>query len=179
VLVRNESYTGSQPGNVARVELTRATADEAAGPLERGELDLVRVMYTPRTSDHVRSHGRGHGPLTWIAYLAFRHSDPALGDRDLRLALAHAIDRPALEPLMPANLEVATGGIVPPALQGHTPDIVLPFDPDRARQHLRDSGAPSELGIVAQDVWRPLLDEITRSWREILGLEISVREWTA
>ena len=133
VLVRNESYTGAHPGNVARVEITRATADEAAGPLERGELDLVRVMYTPRTSDHVRSQDRGQGPLTWTAYLGFRHSDPALGDRDLRLALAYAIDRSALEPLMPANLEVATGGIVPPALQGHTPDIVLPFDPDRAR----------------------------------------------
>jgi oligopeptide transport system substrate-binding protein len=179
VLVRNDSYAGAHPGNVARVEITRATADEAAGPLERGELDLVRVMYTPRTSDHVRSHDRGQGPLTWIAYLAFRHSDPALGDRDLRVALAHAIDRSALEPLMPANLEVATGGIVPPALQGHTPDIVLPFDPDRARQHLKRSGVSGELGIVAQDVWKPLLDEITRSWREILDLEISVQEWTA
>ena len=179
VLVRNESYTGAHTGNADRVEITRATADEAAGPLERGELDLARVMYTPRTSDHVRSHDRGQGPLTWIAYLAFRHSDEALGDRDLRLALAHAINRSALEPLMPANLEVATGGIVPPALQGHTPDIVLPFDAERARQHLRYAGAPGELSIVAQDVWRPLLDEITRSWREILGLEVPVETWTA
>jgi ABC-type transport system substrate-binding protein len=179
VLVRNESYAGAHPGNVARVEITRATADEAAAPLERGELDLVRVMYTPRTSDHVRSHDRGQGPLTWIAYLGFRHTDPVVGDRDLRLALAHAIDRSALEPLMPANLEVATGGIVPPALQGHTPDIVVPFDPERARQHLRWAGAPGELGIVAQDVWRPLLDEITRSWRDVLGLDVSIQEWTA
>ena len=30
---------------------------------------------------------------------------------------------------MPANLEVATGGIVPPALQGHTPDIVAAVRP--------------------------------------------------
>ena len=179
VLVRNESYTGMHPGNVARVEITRATADEAAAPLERGELDLVRVMYTPRTSDHVRRHDRGEGPLTWIAFLGFRHSDAAVGNRDLRLALAHAIDRSALEPLMPANLEVATGGIVPPALQGHTPDIVLPFDPERARQHLRRAGAPGELTIGAQDVWQPLLDEITRSWREILGIEVTVQPWTA
>ena len=179
VLARNEAYAGAHPGNVARVEISRATADEAAAPLDRGELDLARVMYTPRTSDHVREHARGQGPLTWIAYFAFRHSDPTVRDRDLRLALAHAIDRSALEPLMPANLEVATGGIVPPALQGHTPDIVLPFDPDRARQHLRYAGAPGRLEIVAQDVWRPLLDAITQSWREILGLEVSVQEWTA
>ena len=73
---------------------------------------------------------------------------------------------------MPANLEVATGGIVPPALQGHTPDMVLPFDPERAREHLSHAAAPEEIRVVAQDVWKPLLDEITRSWREILGLEV-------
>jgi ABC-type transport system substrate-binding protein/class 3 adenylate cyclase len=179
VLVRNDSYTGAHPGNVGRVEITRATADEAAEPLERGELDLVRVMYTPRTSDHVRGRDRGEGPLTWIAYLGFRHSDPALGNRDLRLALAHAIDRTALEQLMPANLEVATGGLVPPALQGHTPDIVLPFEPDRAREHQSRAGSVGELTIAAQDVWQPLLEEITRSWREILGLDVSVQPWTA
>ena len=151
VLVRND-YTGARPGNVARVEITRATADEAAGALERGELDLVRVMYTPRTSDHVRSQDRGQGPLTWTAYLGFATRTRA-GRPRLRLALAYAIDRAALEQLMPANLEVATGGLVPPALQGHTPDIVLPFDPDRAREHLRYAGVSGELGIVAQDVW--------------------------
>jgi oligopeptide transport system substrate-binding protein len=80
---------------------------------------------------------------------------------------------------MPANLEVATGGMVPPALQGHTPDIVLPFDEERARQHLRRAGAPGELKIAAQDVWRPLLDEVTRSWREILGIDVSMETWTA
>ena len=68
---------------------------------------------------------------------------------------------------------------MPPALQGHTPDIVLPFDPDRARQHLKTPERPGELTIVAQDVWKPLLDEITRSWREILDLDVSVKKWTA
>ena len=179
VLVHNESYSGAHPGNIARVEITRATADEAAGPLARGELDLARVMYTPRTSDHVRGQDRGEGPLTWIGFLGFRHSDPVVGNRDLRLALAHAIDRSALEAVMPANLEVATGGMVPPALQGHTPDIVLPFDPDLAREHLNRAGSPGELTLGAQDVWQPVLDEVTSSWKEILGIDVTVRAWTA
>jgi ABC-type transport system substrate-binding protein/class 3 adenylate cyclase len=180
VLGRNEGYAGAHRGNVARVEITRATADESLGPLERGELDLARVMYTPRTSDHVRSVAAGSGPLTWTAYLGFRHSDPALGEPEVRLALAHAIDRAALAPLMPANLEVATGGVVPPALQGHTPDIVLPYDEGLARDHLgRAAKTPSALTIAAQDVWQPILDSIASSWRDVLGIDVTVDAWTA
>jgi len=41
----------------------------------------------------------------------------ALGER----LGAHAIDREALAAVCPANLVVATGGVVPPALQGTHP----------------------------------------------------------
>jgi ABC-type oligopeptide transport system substrate-binding subunit/class 3 adenylate cyclase len=177
VLVRNDAYTGVRTGNVERVELTAATADEALEPLDRGEVDLIRVMYTPRTSDHVRSRRGGSGPLTWTAYLAFNHSHPVVGNVDLRRALASAVDRSRLEPLMPANLEVATGGLVPPALQGHTPDIVLPFDADAGRDI--EIAETSGLEIAAQDVWAPLLEAVTGSWREVLGLEVGLRLWTA
>jgi ABC-type transport system substrate-binding protein len=178
VLVRNDAYAGVHTGNVQRVELTAATADEALEPLDRGEVDLIRVMYTPRTSDHVRSRQRGSGPLTWTAYLAFNHSHPVVSNVDLRRALASAVDRSRLEPLMPANLEVATGGLVPPALQGHTPDIVLPFDADAGRD-LGIGVAARGLEIAAQDVWAPPLEAITGSWREVLGLDVGLRLWTA
>ena len=179
VLVRNEASTGTRTGNVERVEISAATADEALEPLEQGEVDLVRVMYTPRTSDHVRSREGGSGPLTWTAYLGFKHSHPVVGDADVRRALGLAIDRSALEPLMPANFEVAAGGVVPPALQGHTPDIAPSFDADAARRHLQGASIDaSGLTIVAQDVWEPLLDVITSSWRDVLGLEVGLRTWT-
>ena len=180
VLGRNQRYSGISSGNVDRVEISAATADAALRPLERGDLDLARVMYTPRTSDHVRSRDAGNGPLTWLGFLGFRHSHPVVGNRDVRLALASAIDRQVLAPLMPANLEVATGGIVPPALQGHTPDVVVPFSPEDARQHLEASGVdPAGLVIAAQDVWEPLLDAITGCWREVLGIEVGLLQWTA
>jgi ABC-type transport system substrate-binding protein/class 3 adenylate cyclase len=182
VLVRNEGYTGVRTGNVARVEITASTADDALAPLERGELDLARVMYTPRTSDHVRSRSGGTGPLTWPAYLAFDHRHPLASNAGLRRALAFAIDRDSLAGLMPANLEVATGGLVPPALQGHSPDIVLPFDPDRAVKALSESGidpAAASLSIAAQNVWRPILEAIIASWREVLGVDTELVTWTA
>ena len=71
------------------------------------------------------------GAAAWSAYIAFDHSDPVLSNVDLRRALAHAVDREVLDAEVPANFVVARGGIVPPALQGHTPDIVPAFDPDR------------------------------------------------
>jgi oligopeptide transport system substrate-binding protein len=42
---------------------------------------------------------------------------------------------------------VANGGMVPPLLQGHTPDIAPPYDPERARQLLEESGFTGELTL--------------------------------
>jgi peptide/nickel transport system substrate-binding protein/oligopeptide transport system substrate-binding protein len=73
---------------------------------------------------------------------------------------------------------VATGGIVPPALEGHTPDIALRFDPDAARDLLSRSGFSGGIavGCLVQDI--PLLEPVVASWREVLGIEVEIRSWT-
>jgi oligopeptide transport system substrate-binding protein len=95
----------------------------------------------------------------------------------VRRALAHAVDRAALSEVAPINLVVATGGIVPPALQGHTPDVALRFDPDAARE-LTDGLLLDGLALACLDddlaVLRPVLD----SWRDVLGAEIELRMWS-
>jgi ABC-type transport system substrate-binding protein/class 3 adenylate cyclase len=179
VLVRNDAYDGARTGNVGRVEYVRAQADDARELFERGELDLVRVMYTPQTADHVRSGGEAPGPLTWLAYLGFDHSNPLLGDVELRRALSQAIDRDALDAACPLNLVAATGGVVPPALHGHTPEIAPRLDPGRAREHLARSkaAAGTELVLGGQDVWEPLLDVVAEGWRDVLGLDVQLDLW--
>ncbi|HEX6490542.1 MAG TPA: ABC transporter substrate-binding protein [Gaiellaceae bacterium] len=179
VLVRNDAYSGARSGNVGRVEYVGVEADAARAPFEQGEFDLVRVMYTPQTADHVRSGGEASGPLTWLAYLGFDHSHPVLGDVELRRALAHAIDREALGAACPLNLVAATGGVVPPALHGHTPEIAPRLDPERAREHLSRShaSAGTELALGAQDIWEPLLAVVAAGWREILGLDVRLDLW--
>src|SRR5439155_1234574 len=85
----------------------------------------------------------------------------------------------ALTAVCPANLVVATAGLVPPALQGHTPDIALRFDPERARDHLaRSRLRDGELSVQALDEFEPMISAIARSWRETLGLDVTVRTWT-
>ncbi len=182
VLERRADYGRARPGNAARIELVRTGIADAVEPYGRDELDLVTVRYTPRLADLVPEVARdaSPGPAAWSAYLAFDHSDPVLANVEFRRALAHAVDREEFERTAPENLVVARGGIVPPALQGHTPDIALSFDPDEARACLERSGVGSaRITVGAYAPWaHPFLEPLVRMWHDVLGLDVGIRRWT-
>ena len=165
VLERRPEYDNvSRPGNVTRVVYRRSTIADALPLYEQGEYEMVAVRYTPRLADRVTGAPEQHtivGPAAWTAYLAFDHTDPIAANRLFRHALAHAIDRDALAALLPDNLLVATGGLVPPALQGHTPNIVPRFDPELARKLLAESGVNDDTFI--SPAWRTGPTSSTRS----------------
>jgi ABC-type oligopeptide transport system substrate-binding subunit/class 3 adenylate cyclase len=185
VLRRCERPGTIRGGNVRTIEYLRRAIPEAIAAYGRDELDAVTVRYTPKTADLVPGVGEdAHlGAASWSGFLAFRHADRVMANVEFRRALACAIDREALAAQVPANLVVANGGIVPPALQGHTPDIVPRFDPDEAREHLRRSGLSSGdlqgLEIAGIETW---LDDfllvVSGTWKEVLGLDVPVRPWT-
>jgi ABC-type transport system substrate-binding protein/class 3 adenylate cyclase len=185
VLVRNAAYGGTRPGNVARVEIVRSSVADAVPRFDRGDLDIVRVVYSPRVADHLPP-GRPDlelGPATWTAYLGFDHRHPVVSDERIRRALAHAIDRTALAERAAPNYLVANGGIVPPALHGHTPDIALRFEPDTARALFEEANGPQALGhgieLAAQDSWSYLLEPMAAQWADVLDLEVRLRTWRA
>jgi len=183
VLVRNDAYTGTRPGNIARVEYLRSSVEEGIPRFDAGELDVVRVVYSPRVADHL-PRGRSDvelGPAAWTAYMGFDHRHPAFSDARVRRALAYGIDRSQLAAAAAQNYVVATGGIVPPALHGHTPDIALRFDPDKARALLGEAGVRLQepLEVAAQDSWAYLLEPILTTWRDLLGVEVRLRSWRA
>jgi ABC-type transport system substrate-binding protein/class 3 adenylate cyclase len=182
VLERRPEHSGN-PGNVRIVEGTHARIEEALERFGNGTADLIPLVYSPRVADLLPPSAppAQPGPATWTAYVAFRHADPVSGNRNLRRALALSVDRDALAAVMPSHLPVATGGIVPPALQGHTADIVLPFDPDAAVAAMTESGIPpgTELTFATQDVWQPVVDVLAGGWRDTLGVSIRHTTWTA
>jgi ABC-type transport system substrate-binding protein len=142
---------------------------------------MILVRYTPRLADLMPGAVRADavlGPAAWSAYIRFDHTHPVTANLDLRRALAHAIDRDALAEVAPANLVVATGGVVPPALQGHTPDIALRFEPDTAREYLERSGFGGELELAGMMVWDSILDVIAGTWRDVFGSRVAVRSWS-
>jgi oligopeptide transport system substrate-binding protein len=174
-LERQDRYHGVQRGNVRRVEYVRMPVAEAVEPYRRDELDVITLWYTPRVAD-LMPQGAGEavqGGAGWSYYLTFDHRRMRSGD--LRLALAHAIDRQALAETLPSNLIVATGGIVPPALQGHTPEIAPRFDPDRARDLLGRSGFQGPLQILEAEERAAIARVVAEMWRETLGLDVEVR----
>jgi ABC-type oligopeptide transport system substrate-binding subunit/class 3 adenylate cyclase len=182
VLERRADYANRvRPGNIARVEYVRSTVADALPRYEAGELEMVAVRYTPRLADRVAyapSRQAVVGPAAWTAYLAFDHGDPMVANVGFRRALAHAIDREALAELLPANLLVATGGLVPPALQGHTPDIAPAFDPDRARDLLAQSGVDGTVRLAGLADWVDIIEAIGRGWHDVLGLRVETPTWT-
>ncbi|MGZ8594770.1 MAG: ATP-binding protein, partial [Actinomycetota bacterium] len=180
VLERRSEHRGMREGNVGRVEYSSCGIPDATERYARDELDLVTVRYTPRIADLVAGPHPDAiiGPAAWSGYLAFDHRDPVTSNLDLRLALARALDRELLAEVLPANMVLATGGVVPPALQGHTPEIALRFDPDLAREHLAASGVTRPLAVASLDEDASLLEPVLSSWREVLGLAIERRVWT-
>jgi ABC-type transport system substrate-binding protein/class 3 adenylate cyclase len=166
-----------RPGNVAEVELARAELNHTLSAWDRGELDLALIRYTPRLADLMP--GSLHpdvqlGGAAWSGYIRFDHTDPVTGNLDLRLALAHATDREALAAVCPANVVVAGGGVVPPVLQGHTPDIALRYDPELARDCLARSGYEGDLELAGLTAWDAIIETIAGSWEETLGRRVVI-----
>jgi ABC-type oligopeptide transport system substrate-binding subunit/class 3 adenylate cyclase len=179
-LIRQDAYTGVRPGNVARVELIRSGIQPALEPYARGELDMITVRYTPRLADAVNAPPTDAtlGPAAWSLYLAFDHHHAVTKNVLLRRALAHGLDRDRLAEVTPLNLVVATGGVVPPVLQGHTPDIVPRFDPERARACLAESGVEGSIALAALDEFDPMISMVAQCWEDVLGLRVDLRSWT-
>jgi ABC-type oligopeptide transport system substrate-binding subunit/class 3 adenylate cyclase len=180
-LDRRDGAYRARMGNAKRVEFVRSSIDKALEPYGRDELDMIAVRYTPRLADLMPTEvpDAQLGPAAWSGYLAFDHRNPPTSNVDLRRALAHAIDRAALQNAMPLNMLVATGGIVPPALQGHTPDIAPRFDPELAREYLARSGHEGSLAVACLDDDASVLQPVVDAWRDALGLDVELRLWSA
>ena len=181
VLVRQDGYAGARSGNVGTLEFVESSPMAALERYDRDELDMIAIRYTPRLADLLDAVGPdvAMGPAGWTFYVAFDHADPIVGDVEFRRALATAVDRDALRRVAPANLLIASGGIVPPSLQGHTPDIARRFDPERAREHLALAGGPRPIALATLEEWLALVEPMVASWKEVLGIETELRPWTA
>jgi len=180
--LRRRDRSGARSGNVRDVRFHRSSIADALPAFRRDDQDMILVRYTPRLNDLLPGNEDLSdvqlGAAAWSAYLRFDHTHPITANRDLRRALAHAIDREALAAIAPANLVVATGGVVPPALQGHTPDIALRFDPDLARESMERSGFHGELEVAGMEVWREILPVIAETWAAVFGSRVKVRTWS-
>jgi ABC-type transport system substrate-binding protein/class 3 adenylate cyclase len=135
-------------GNVGQVTIEIEPSPRAAGERWRdGDYDLIYELVaelagSPTDDETVvqRAVG-GH-----TKYLGLDARRTPLDDARIRRALAHAIDRYAL-PQALGRTPAATGGLLPPAIPGHSARVAPAFDPDRARGLLSDAGHPDGHGL--------------------------------
>jgi oligopeptide transport system substrate-binding protein len=165
-------------GNVGRVEMLQMDADAAADAYLRGEVDMVMLRLGGATGRLPIDHPDADvTPLAATVYLVPNFTG-ACRSKPLRRALAAAVDKAVVRAVLPAPAVPATGGIVPPALQGHTADIGIAFDPEGARRLLRESGFTGRLRFLDMSAWSAISNAVAASWREHLGIDVEVLEET-
>ena len=180
VLQRRPDSSSPQRGNVARVELRECDLEEASDAYARDELDMI-VGRAHADQPRLMSAAGGDlvpAPAAFTIYGAFRPAISPFDRREVRLALAHAVDRDALARALPSYGFVARGGLVPPALHGHTPDIAPRFDPALARDLLEHAGVRPEIQFlsVTGSFYASIAEVLRETWQGVLQLPVRLIE---
>jgi oligopeptide transport system substrate-binding protein len=117
---------------------------------------------------------------------------PPLADVRVRRAIAQAIDRERLLEIWSGKrLPWIHGGIVPPGMAGHSPELGLEFNLDRARQLLAEAGYPAGQNLpvlkyhypegvslqVHEELQRQLFDHLGIQ-TELVPMSMAVPWWT-
>lgn len=142
VLVRNEDYWG-EPAKLARV-IFRPIPDSAARrqALETGEVHGYDPI-DPNDIETLRRAGyqvimrRGFN----VGWIGFNQMHPPLDNLKIRQAVAHSLNRDAVIKAKYPPGTLAAKEFLPPAVPGYADDVATyPYDPDRARRLIAESG---------------------------------------
>ena len=184
VLERNPKYHGRFSGNIHRVEciMPGYRASSFLEDYEHDELDICTCLSPDEWSHARHRHAEEYisGPWLSLDFIGFDVSRPPFDDSRVRQAFCMAADKEILADVtMQGYVFPATGGMVPPAMPGHSPSISLPYNPDEARHLLKaaryqdNKDFPEITCLVRDDPGHDLIWEyLEAQWLEILGIQI-------
>ncbi len=143
------------------------------------DIERVRDPASPLNAEYISR------PELSIFYLAFNVSTPPFDDVNLRLALAHAIDKTTITQEVQADLLIQARQIIPPGLAAHDAEYPgLVFDPELAAEYLaasRYAGTPllDDVRLTISGAGAtpgPSIEAIQDMWRQHLGLEVEIQQ---
>jgi ABC-type oligopeptide transport system substrate-binding subunit len=191
VLERSPTYHGRFTGNLQRVEC-KFHWGQRGKSLQQYEEDQVDICADLPLAELARGRQRFAGEYVtgpWLStdFLGFELRRPPFDDWRVRRALALATDRETLaDVILRGYAFPATGGLVPPGMPGHSPEIAVPYDLQAARALLAEAGYPDGRGfpsidcLARDDPGHDLACEYMQAqWLENLGINIHWKlvEW--
>jgi oligopeptide transport system substrate-binding protein len=176
LIERNHAYYGDFPGNVEQMEwMVIRDRTELGNAYLENRFDLA-FFGNKQVPDNIPREEKYESQELGVFFLAFSSLTPPFNDLRVRKAFALALNRRKFFDQF--RLPVVSGGLVPPGMAGHSPDIGLPFDVDLARWLMVEAGYPEGKGFPVVKGLTPgggteRLAEMICQWRDSLGVEIS------
>ena len=136
--------------------------------LSPNDLKIARPMPQFKTFPYLKTH-----------YLAFRTQGSVAENGNLRLAIAHAINRKPIPSVLNGSQKVAST-MIPPKVTGYDPKIGIQFDPEKAKDFLKKSGLDPKslkLEIVARNSERPqiMTQYLQSELKKNLGIDLQIQ----
>ncbi len=190
ILVRNPDFTGRFSGNLEEVALRLVTgiSPEYLKWYHADELDIIGVDFQAQEYDQARWRHTDEyvtGPGLVSTTIAFEPTTPPFDDEKVRQAFVQALDRDYLANVVHHGYaDPANGGFVPPGVPGHSEEIALPFDVNKAQGLLAAAGYPDGKGFpkikcLAPQAASISCEYIQAQWRQHLGVEVhwEIMDW--
>ncbi len=174
VLKANPDYYGAIPA-IAELDMKVVKEDTTALlALRRGEID-ARYVQIPEVQRHLLESKDLHvlrAPMPRTYYLAFNTTRTPFNDVRVRQALWYGFNRRATLDRMFQGFGTFSDTMVPPTVVGSLPGVVYNYNPERAKQLLKEAGAEqgfpgktfslmtiglqdvTDIAAVAQDNWK-------------------------
>jgi peptide/nickel transport system substrate-binding protein len=165
-IVRSEDYWDPEKAAYLDEVIFRPYADQTAelNALQAGEVDLAQTIFpndveTVEGDDTLQVIDRGESCNT--AHLALNHKFQPVDNKDIRFAIAHALDRQAYIDAFYAGQAVVAENWMPPGTAEWKALDIPEYDPDAARALIESSGV-TDLSIdftYPSDVARPYMPD--------------------
>jgi peptide/nickel transport system substrate-binding protein len=154
--------------------------------LLRGEVDLLQNDLQPElltylTDQHEVSIGEGDGSN--FTYLGFNLQDPLVGQHEVRLAIAHAIDRDAIIRYLWGGAARPANALLPPDHWAGNSEIPnYEYNPEKSRQILDKLGYglnnPLHLTYkTSSDAFRIRLATVIQQQLAEVGIEVELKTY--
>ncbi len=174
--------------------LLKVVPDEVMRALEirHGTMDIIVNDVSPDIYDQLRDDPDIQATTRAgvdCQYLGVNLRDGVLGDRRVRQAIAHGIDRGAIVTYLRRGLAAPASGLLPPLSWAFEPDVpAYDYDPGRARALLDEAGYPDPDGDgpavrlavslkISNSEFNRLQSSVIQEQLRAIGIAVDVRSY--